>query len=487
MRMRTEITTSTSPDGLHDVLHDLVRAAQDRVAGRSRETSLESLRARITPSDRSLAAALRRPRASFILELKRRSPSRGELRPGASISEVLTAYRGVADAISILTEPTRFGGSLDDLAQARALTDAPLLCKDFVVSPYQVFEARVFGADAILLMMSVLDDAAAQDCLQACRALSMDALVEVHDRVELARALALGAEIIGINNRDLRDLSVDLSVTEQLTAQVPADRIVVSESGVHGRSDLARIADHADAFLVGSALMAAEDLRDASCALTGARVKICGLTRIEDADAAAEAGAALLGAVFADDSPRRCGPDIAQAMAERTELPLVAVFRDQDPGRVIELCQRAGATIAQLHGDYPAEALTRIRSALPGITIWRAHGVPRGAPAPMRAALAGADRILLDTASAGVTGGTGCRFDHRTLAALPDLGETVIAGGLRVEDAGALSSLAPYALDVSSSVETRPGRKAAALMRAFVRATRRSCRSDEDGSIRKSR
>ena len=469
--MRTDATAQALPD----VLSELVASSRQRVTERERATSRDSLAARAVPSTRSLAAALRRPRASFILELKRRSPSRGDLRRHADVAEVLMAFRGVADAISVLTEPTRFGGALDDLDRARSLTDLPLLCKDFVVSPYQVLEARVHGADAVLLMMSVLDDAVAADCLRICHELSMDALVEVHDEIELSRALALGAEIIGINNRNFHDLSVDLSITERLAPLVPADRIVVSESGIRQRADVARLAPHVDAFLVGSALMTAADLRAAACALVGARVKICGLTRIEDADAATNAGAAFLGAVFVEGSPRNCDPVVARAMQECTSLPLVAVFRDQPMSEVIACSSRSGASVVQLHGLYDVPDLVAIRSTLPGIAIWRVVGVRPGAPPPSRPTLDGADRVLLDTLVDGATGGRQ-RFDHEYLRHLDALPEIVVAGGLRVADAKALAVFGPYALDVSSGVEVAPGVKDPALTATFIRATRVGCR-----------
>ncbi|MDQ3140551.1 MAG: indole-3-glycerol phosphate synthase TrpC, partial [Pseudomonadota bacterium] len=191
------------------------------------------------PTRLSLRDALAKSGASFIMEVKRASPS-GH-RSIVSVEEAVAAYAPVADAISVLTDGADFGGSLDDLRMVRANFDGPILAKDFIVDLAQVSEARSHGADAVLVMMSVLDDAVAAVVLAEAQRLGMDAIVEVHDETELNRALALGAEIVGINNRDLKTLSTNLSVTERLAPLVPRDVLLVSESGISSRADVERL------------------------------------------------------------------------------------------------------------------------------------------------------------------------------------------------------------------------------------------------------
>jgi len=202
-----------------------------------------------------------RPGVSVIAEHKRRSPSAGTIREGITVHELVCAYeRGGAAALSILTEPRHFGGSLEDLREARAATDLPILRKDFVVDHYQLYEAAAAGADAVLLIVAALEPADLRSLHQEARGIDLDVLVEVHDEHELERALDVEAEIIGINNRDLTDFSVDLDRTFELLADVPAGKTVVSESGINSREqveELERVG--IDAVLIGELLMRAPD------------------------------------------------------------------------------------------------------------------------------------------------------------------------------------------------------------------------------------
>jgi indole-3-glycerol phosphate synthase len=212
---------------------------------------------------RPFAAALYEPgRVKVIAEIKRASPSEGPIAPSADAAEVARRYEaGGAAAISVLTSGKDFGGSLLDLARVRQVTDLPLLCKDFMVDPYQVVEARAHGADAILVILALVDDGLAADLIQAAEDHEMDVLVEVHDERELRRALELGAPVIGVNARNLATLKVDPAVQRRLLGAVPSGYIAVAESGVASRADLdAAGAAGASAALVGTAVMRDPDL-----------------------------------------------------------------------------------------------------------------------------------------------------------------------------------------------------------------------------------
>jgi indole-3-glycerol phosphate synthase/phosphoribosylanthranilate isomerase len=282
------------------------------------------------PTQRSLRAALGKPGARFLMEVKKASPS-GH-RSGFSVEEAVTAYAPVADAISVLTDGPYFNGSLDDLRTVRARFGGPILAKDFIVDPRQVAEARLHGADAVLVILAMLDDEEAAAIMAEAQPFHMDVIVEVHNEIELDRALALGAEIVGINNRDLRTLKTDLAVTERLVERVPTDRLVISESGIRDRSDVERLAQKVDAFLVGSSLMASEDIGQASRALVYGRLKICGLTRAKDAMLAVSSGATHAGLIFAESSKRRVGSnaDVLADAARSSGAKTVGVFQDQD-------------------------------------------------------------------------------------------------------------------------------------------------------------
>jgi indole-3-glycerol phosphate synthase len=208
-----------------------------------------------------LRDALARPGIGAIAEFKRRSPSAGELRAKADVQAIARAYeQNGAGAMSVLTEQESFGGSLADLRAARAACLLPILRKDFIVDPYQLYEARAAGADAVLLIVAALDDKELASLHEQARALELDVLVEVHDSDELARAAAVGAAIIGVNNRDLRDFSVDVSRTSRLLARMPADALVVSESGIATNEQVKALErEGVAAVLVGERLMRAPD------------------------------------------------------------------------------------------------------------------------------------------------------------------------------------------------------------------------------------
>ena len=423
------------------------------------------------PTRRSLRSAVASPGARFIMEVKKASPS-GH-RSSVGVAEAVEAYAPVADAISVLTDAPYFGGSLDDLGIVRKRFDGPIVAKDFIVDPRQVAEARMHGADAVLAILAMLDDTEARAVMAAAERLAMDVIVEVHDEQELGRALALGAAIIGINNRDLKTLKSELAVTERLARRVPKDRILISESGIRERSDVERLAPSVDAFLVGSSLMAADNIAQAARALVYGNVKICGVTREEDVDLAAEAGATHVGTIFIEESPRKVGGEAVRiaARARQRGLRLVGVFRNHEHEFVARTASETGLHSVQLHGR--EQDLRHLRSILPrGCEIWTACGVGEIAePARLDS-----DRTLFDSLVNGQTGGTGRPFDWRLIAGRLDLRRAFLAGGIGPANARAAQRVGAYGLDVGSGVEAAPGRKDRAKMRALFESLRPQCR-----------
>lgn len=254
-------------------LDELVDAARDSVRERSRAVPLEELRARLEAraEDRPFKEALVRPGVSVICEFKRRSPSAGDIRADADVAEVVSAYeRGGAAALSVVTESSSFGGALEDLLAARAGSGLPILRKDFVVEQYQLLEAAVFGADAVLLIVAALDPNHLAELYEEAQSLDLDTLVEVHDEADLEVALELDVDVIGINNRNLRNHKVDIATTGELVTDVPAGKTVVAESGYSRREqieELERVG--VDAVLIGEALMRAADPEQAVRDLCG--------------------------------------------------------------------------------------------------------------------------------------------------------------------------------------------------------------------------
>jgi indole-3-glycerol phosphate synthase len=255
-----------------DVLARICAARRQDVAAREAARPLAALEALVPTLPpprgfrRALEAQLAAAGLALIAEIKKASPSEGMIRADFDSAALARAYAaGGAACLSVLTEERHFQGADDDLWKARAAVALPCLRKDFILQPYQVVEARVIGADCVLLIMAALDDATARSLCALAQSLGLDVLVEVHDAAELDRALRLEATLIGINNRNLKTLQVDLRTTERLAARVSDDRLLVAESGLHRHEDLLRLAAvGARCFLVGTALMRAPDVAAAT-------------------------------------------------------------------------------------------------------------------------------------------------------------------------------------------------------------------------------
>lgn len=437
----------TEPAG---ILGEIAASKRSEVARRFEGVAIDSLRQRAGRSVLSLERAIARPGARFIFEIKKASPSAGALRPKADVAAIARGYGGVADALSVLIDGPRFDGSLDDLAAARAAFSGPILAKDFFLVPGQVVEARLHGADAVLAMLSLLDDGAARAIMDEAKRLNMDVLVEVHDEAEMARAIALGATLIGINNRDFRDLSVDLATTERLSP-LAQGRTLVCESGIGGRRDIDRVAGLVDGFLVGSVLMRADDPAEAARELAFGRVKLCGINRL--CDIVAGRAASFAGLVFVPDTPRVVTLGEAQPLADRARsfgIKPVGVFRDASIADVANAARTLDLHAVQLHGLESASDIAALGRVLPsGCEIWSA------VDASQVIAERDCDRMLFDNGG----GGSGRAFDWNRIEGHPALPIGIVAGGIGVDNVRDAAALGAYALDVGSGVDSAPGIK----------------------------
>ena len=378
--------------------------------------------------------ALVEPGLSAIAEVKRRSPSAGDLRPDADPAALAVSFeRAGAAAVSILVDE-RFGGSLDDLRAAREAAALPLLAKGFFREVTQLAGLREAGADAVLLLLRDLDDGQASRLMHAAAKLGLDTLVEAHDADELRRAVELGADPIGINARDLDTFAIDRRAQLELVESAPGDRVVVAESGISARAHGAEAElAGAGAMLVGSALMRAGDpAAKLAQLISRPLVKVCGLTREEDVAAAAEAGADLAGFVLAEETPRRA----PQVLPVPETMLSVAVH----VGEVTD----DGADLVQLYGR---ENGHRSRD---GVLLRNGREVASVLDLPW---------LEEDP-------------DHLERARSAQ-GRVVLAGGLSPANVGAaIERVRPWAVDASSSLETTPGIKDHARVRAYVEAAR---------------
>jgi indole-3-glycerol phosphate synthase / phosphoribosylanthranilate isomerase len=379
--------------------------------------------------------ALAGPGLGAIAEIKRRSPSLGDIRPDADPARIAREYAAAgAAAVSVLVDD-RFGGTWDDLRAARTNTGVPLLAKGFFSAAEHLRTAKEAGADAALLLLRDLDDETTRALMRAAEELGLDTLVEAHDAEELERAVALGAPVIGVNARDLATFEIDRETQLELVARIPADRIAVAESGIRTRAHgaAAELAG-ADAILVGSTLMQAPDpAAKLADLLRRPLVKVCGLTREEDVAVAAEAGADLAGFVLAPESPRAA----TDVLPVPDELLAVAVWVGE--------AGTSGAPIDQVHERQ--EGRVRGRN---GVLLREGEQVARLLDLPWEEQ---------DPA----------HWEH----AAAEQGLIVLAGRLAADNvASAIERVRPWAVDASSRLESAPGVKDPELVRAYVEAAR---------------
>ncbi|MFI5275097.1 MAG: indole-3-glycerol phosphate synthase TrpC, partial [Ktedonobacterales bacterium] len=438
--------------------------------------------------------------ARLIAEIKRASPSKGLLAAAFDPVAQARAYaRGGAAAISVLTEPHFFQGSLDHLRAVRQAVDLPLLCKDFIVDAYQVYEARAAGADAVLLICALLDDAALAALLGITHALGMEALVEAHDSAEVERALAANAGIIGVNSRDLRTFEVDTAIIAELRPRIPVYRRLVAESGIADARGAGRArAFGADAILAGEALMRAADpeatARELANAPGGATVtlfnpdgrpfvKLCGLSTPQQVALAAEMGADAVGLVFYPPSHRNVSREQARAItsavravgASQSGEPLaIGVFVNETPETVAAIAEVVHLDAVQLSGDETPQGCAEV-ATLTGLLVIKALRLRAAADLATldEYTLAGATPLLDTPAAGGASyGGTGQTGDWTLAREAARRWPVILSGGLTAANvAAALAQVMPRGLDVSSGIETG-GVKDTEKMRAFVHAAR---------------
>ncbi|KAJ3288369.1 bifunctional tryptophan synthase trp1 [Borealophlyctis nickersoniae] len=473
---------------------------------------------------------------AVMAEIKRASPSKGNIDISAHApTQALLYADGGASVISVLTEPKWFKGSLEDMRQVRqALNGIPnrpaVLRKDFIIDRYQILEARVYGADTLLLIVAILNDTQLRDLLSFSRQLGMEPLVEVANAEEMRRAVAVGSRVIGVNNRDLHTFTVDMNRTSSLASLVPEETILVALSGITGRADVEKyVSGGAKGVLVGEALMRCADKRAFIQGLLGASLpnpptpatttmaKICGITNTDDALAAAQGGADLIGLIFAK-SPRQVDAATAASIVERVrgkgrlavpvqlpfpdvnmrsaawfnaaaeavrlrrsaqETPLfVGVFSNHSVAEINRIVSEAQLDLVQFHGDEPPDLARLIR--VPVIKAFHIHAGETSQQVLSRAqeARGTIGGVLLDTAVKGLAqqGGSGETFDWDVAAGVQAGGVPILlAGGLNAKNVKeAIEKVRPWCVDVSSGVELDgvKGKKDHAKVLAFLRAVK---------------
>ncbi|MBI5389037.1 bifunctional indole-3-glycerol phosphate synthase/phosphoribosylanthranilate isomerase [Candidatus Woesearchaeota archaeon] len=432
-------------------LQQIIRQKENEVAGFKGRTF-----PRRTAPLRRLSNCLRGMH-NIIAEIKKQSPSAGILQEHIDIASIISSYEPYASAISVVTDTQFFGGVIAWISEVKKHTALPVLRKDFIIDEMQIHESYAAGADAILLIASLLTSKQLTDFRRKSEQLGMECLVEVHTLPEVKKALVSGASIIGINNRNLSTFVIDRNTTTRLSEKIPSSVILVSESGFQRYDDIQNA--NTNAVLIGTHFMRSGSLLETMRSMRRTKVKICGITSLKDALAAVDAGADFLGFNFYAKSPRYIAPEHAAAII--AELPNsitpVGVFVNEKKEVVEQIATQTGISMIQLHGDE-----TDITSSLPVI---KSYGVDGKIPA-----VAGIDVFgsLFDAYDPVLYGGTGKKMDPTILTSFPK--KMFVAGGLHAGNvAEVVRLLDPFGVDVCSGVESKNGVKDARKMQEFIR------------------
>ena len=457
----------TKPIDSATVLQKIVLDKAQWVKAKETEFPLSQFKEKIQQSDRSFYDALAKgthQKPAYILECKKASPSKGLIRAEFNLEEIANVYKHYASAVSVLTDEKYFQGNFEFLPLVRGIVSQPVLCKDFMISEYQVYLARYYQADAILLMLSVVNDETYRVLADLAHSLGMGVLTETSNEEEFERALSLGAKIIGVNNRNLHDLTVDLNrvveLTEKYADRIPTDVRIISESGIYDHSQIRQLQKVAHGFLIGSSLMGNQDLNNAVRSVIFGENKVCGLTRSQDVKIVYENGALYGGLIFAEHSKRCVSLRQAQELVTTAPLRFVGVFQNQEIDFIAKIASQLQLYAVQLHGAETEGFITALRQQLPKNTqIWKAISVNTEAQSAVDFTDdLNVDRYIFDSQTENQQGGTGKTFDW---SLIPEnlKHKIILAGGISPNNVEQAIQQSCLGLDLNSGVESSAGVK----------------------------
>ncbi|WP_068547847.1 bifunctional indole-3-glycerol-phosphate synthase TrpC/phosphoribosylanthranilate isomerase TrpF [Thalassotalea crassostreae] len=455
----TQATNSKQANILEKIVADKRIEVEQLKASRPLASFIDDLQ----PSTKDMYASLAQENAGFILECKKASPSKGLIREHFDVLDIALTYQKYAAAISVLTDYKYFQGTHEYLKMVTDKVSCPVLNKDFFIDEYQICLGRYYGADAILLMLSVLSDDEYKHLASVALRYNMAILTEVSNAEETTRAIKLGAKLIGINNRNLRDLSTNLTTTFELAPMIPDGTLIISESGIYTNKQVRELAPAVNGFLVGSSVMAKDDIDLACRELIFGDNKVCGLTSTADVSAVIQAGAVYAGFIFTEQSTRHVSFEQARriieelAEASMASINYVGVFKDQSVDEVSNFANHLNLDAVQLHGNEDDQFIDALRIHLNShCKIVKAISVMQQLPKLNY----GADSYLLDAQQ----GGSGQAFNWQLLAnSQQDFSNCMLAGGLNIDNIRSALELCAeqelVGLDINSGIEVSPGVK----------------------------
>lgn len=461
-----------------EIEHAKARLPLDKIKERIRKGQYEQ---------RDFKKALKKNGLAIIAEIKKASPLKGVLKKNLDVEKVARMYQaGGASAVSVLTDKPFFQGSLEDLEKVKRATRLPVLRKDFIFDEYQVYEAKAYGADAILLICAILQKEKLQTLYDLAYRLNMHVVLEVHTKQELALALKIGPQIIGINNRDLATFSIDKTTIRKLAGHIPATSCIVAESGIEGPEDVREMREAgAHALLIGSALMGAKRIEKKLNELVKesegekTQVKFCGMTRKQDIAYACKLGVDYVGCIVDFKESRRSVSqetflDLARYAKNMCKgVKVVAVTVDMPRQKLKALINTRVPNIIQLHGNESPQACADIKKYT---NVWKVLNIHTLTQKELVQYKEVTNGILLDTGTAleKARGQSGVFTGKRLVEGMKKNGyNPIISGGLNTKNVGAyLKTYSPAIVDVSRGIEDEPGKKNRKKMEAFIKQIR---------------
>lgn len=441
------------------ILDSIVKSKKEEVEIGKERFPLNLFIDRLQLSERGFKSAISNSDLSVIAEIKRESPSEGIITTNFDFDKIALCYEQNCNvkALSILTDFPFFRGSLGLIGRAKRITSKPILRKDFIIDEYQIYESRLFEADAILLIARILTKKQIKKFIDIAKEYSMDSIVEIHSKEELSK-IPDNAEIVGINNRDLDTFEINLGTTKELSKTLKGQsKIIVAESGIHTAKDVRFIKNNIDAMLVGTSILKSDNLDEKINSLFTPKIKICGITNYEDAKMSAELGADYLGFIFYKKSQRYISPEIVSKIVEKIKednkrIKFVGVFVNETLERIRQIYEDCALDFIQLHGDESEEFISQLN--IPFIKAFRI----KGDNDVEKINESSAKYVLLDTFHNELYGGTGQSFNWEILSKIKDK-EIFLSGGINPDNVADAVKLKTFAIDVASGVEEKPGKK----------------------------
>ncbi|ANZ22493.1 bifunctional indole-3-glycerol phosphate synthase/phosphoribosylanthranilate isomerase [Buchnera aphidicola (Diuraphis noxia)] len=434
------------------ILEKIVKNKYEWIKFRKKKQPLITFKNHINTKTRNFYNSLKEKNPVFILECKKKSPSLGIIKKNFNLIDIAKIYNKYASAISVLTDEKYFDGKLEFINIVRERVSQPILCKDFFIDPFQIYLARYYNADAILLMLSILDDFQYQKLSKIAKELNMGILTEVNNTSELKRAIKLNANIIGINNRNLHDLSINLNRTRILSSLIPKNIIIISESGITKYKQIRYLSQFVNGFLIGSHLMSEKQLEIGVRSLILGENKICGLTRSCDIEIAEKYGAVYGGLIFAPSSLRKISKNTAKKIIFNNTLRNVGVFQNENIEIVKNIAEELNLYAVQLHGQEDLKYVKKLRQTLSiNIQIWKAFSIDSKIPD------LNWNHIHMYVLDSQFGGSNKC-FNWSILKH-QILENVILAGGINSNNCIKASKLNCSGLDLNSGIEVSPGIK----------------------------